>query len=43
MCGASPHVFQFECVECRRRWEDTECSELRERLFPVASPPPLPE
>ena len=43
MCGATAQVFRFDCPECMRRWEDTECRELRERLFPVASPPPLPE
>ncbi len=43
MCGATAHVFRFDCPECRRRWEDTECRELRERLFPVATPGLLPE
>jgi hypothetical protein len=42
MCGASASVFRFDCPECVRRWEDTECRELRERLFPVAAPD-LPE
>ena len=43
MCGATAHSFRFDCPECRRRWEDTECDELRERLFPVAAPAPLPD
>jgi hypothetical protein len=43
MCGATAHSFRFECPECMRRWEDTECDELRERLFPVAVPQFLPE
>jgi hypothetical protein len=38
MCSATAHVFRFDCPECRRRWEDAECRELRERLFPVAAP-----
>jgi hypothetical protein len=38
MCGATAQVFRFDCPECRRRWEDAECRELRERLFPVAAP-----
>jgi hypothetical protein len=38
MCGAAASVFRFDCQECVRRWEDTECRELRERLFPVAAP-----
>jgi hypothetical protein len=41
MCGAAASVFRFDCPECMRRWEDTECRELRERLFPVAAPEPL--
>ena len=43
MCGAQAHVFRFDCPECTRRWEDTECRELRERLFPVAEPHLLTE
>jgi hypothetical protein len=43
MCDAAAHVFRFDCPECTRRWEDTECRELRERLFPVAMPVSLPE
>jgi hypothetical protein len=43
MCGATPSMFRFDCPECRQRWEDTECSELRERLFPVVAPEPLRE
>ena len=43
MCGAPAQMFQFDCPECTRRWEDTECRELRERLFPVATPQLLPE
>ena len=43
MCGATAHVFRFECPECTRRWEETECRELRERLFPVATPEVLAE
>lgn len=43
MCGATELVFRFDCPECRRRWEDAECRELRERLFPVATPELLPE
>jgi predicted RNA-binding Zn-ribbon protein involved in translation (DUF1610 family) len=43
MCGATVHVFRFDCPECMRRWEDTECRELRERLFPVATPQLLPD
>ena len=43
MCGATAQVFRFECPECQRRWEDTECRELRERLFPVEVPYLLPE
>ena len=38
MCGAAAHVFRFDCPECMRRWEDAECRELRERLFPAAAP-----
>jgi hypothetical protein len=38
MCDSPAHVFRFECPECVRRWEETECRELRERLFPVATP-----
>jgi hypothetical protein len=43
MCGATAQVFRSECPECMRRWEDTECRELRDRLFPVEAPEPLPE
>jgi hypothetical protein len=43
MCGATAHSFRFECPECQRRWEDTECRELRDRLFPVETPASLPE
>jgi hypothetical protein len=43
MCGATVRVFRFDCPECLRRWEDSECRELRERLFPVVVPEPLPE
>ena len=43
MCGADAQVFRFDCPECTRRWEDTECRELRERLFPVEVPVALPE
>jgi hypothetical protein len=43
MCGSPASVFRFDCPECRRRWEDIECSELRERLFPVEVPPALTE
>jgi hypothetical protein len=43
MCGAPANVFRFECPECVRRSEDTECRELRERLFPVSVPVSLPE
>jgi hypothetical protein len=43
MCGVAAHVFRFDCPECTRRWEDTECRELRERLFPVATHASLPE
>ena len=25
MCGATAHMFRFDCPECTRRWEDTEC------------------
>ena len=38
MCGATARVFLLDCPECRRRWEDEECRQLRERLFPVAAP-----
>jgi hypothetical protein len=43
MCGATEHVFRFECPECMRRWEETECRELRERLFPRTEPSPVAE
>jgi hypothetical protein len=43
MCDAAPHAFRFDCPECMRRWEDTACRELRERLFPIATPVTLPE
>jgi hypothetical protein len=43
MCGAPADVFRFECPECSRRWEDAECRELRERLFPGTAPASLPE
>ena len=43
MCGSPAHVFRFECPECTRRWEETECRELRDRLFPIALPPLLTE
>jgi hypothetical protein len=43
MCGSQASVFRFDCPECARRWEDLECSELRERLFPVEVPVSLPE
>jgi hypothetical protein len=33
MCDAPAHAFRFDCPECVRRWEDTECRELRQRLF----------
>jgi hypothetical protein len=38
MCGAAASVFRFDCPECAHRWEEAECRELRERLFPVAVP-----
>jgi hypothetical protein len=43
MCGAAEQLFRSECPECMRRWEDSECRELRERLFPPASYERLPE
>ena len=43
MCGATDQLFRSECPECMRRWEDSECRELRERLFPLAAPHLLPE
>jgi hypothetical protein len=43
MCDAPASAFRFDCPECVRRWEDAECDELRERLFPVARPVSLPE
>ena len=43
MCNSPAHVFRLDCPECTRRWEETECRELRERLFPVAVPEQLPE
>jgi hypothetical protein len=43
MCDSPAHTYLFDCPECTRRWEDTECRELRERLFPVSAPEPLPE
>lgn len=43
MCGSATSVFRFDCPECARRWEDIECNELRERLFPVEVPASLPE
>lgn len=43
MCDSPAHAFRFDCPECRQRWEDTECRELRERLFPVAVPASLPD
>ena len=43
MCGATADVFRFDCPECVRRWEDTECRQLRERLFPLAAPQALSE
>jgi len=43
MCGATEHVFRFECPECMRRWEETECRELRERLFPLTTPSQVAE
>jgi hypothetical protein len=42
-CGATAHVLRSDCPECLRRWEDAECRELSERLFPVAAPDLLPE
>ena len=38
MCSAAAQVFHFDCPECVRRWEDAECRELRERLFPTRRP-----
>ena len=43
MCGATEHVFRFECPECMGRWEETECRELRKRLFPLTTPSPSAE
>jgi hypothetical protein len=40
MCGVPASVIRFDCPECVRRWEETECRELRERLFPVSTPDP---
>ena len=40
-CGAEPHTFRFECAECTRRWEETECRELRARLFGLGGSPEL--
>jgi hypothetical protein len=40
MCGVPASVFRFDCPECVRRWEDTECRELRERLFPASTSEP---
>ena len=34
MCGAGEQLFRYDCQECMRRWEENECRELRERLFP---------
>jgi hypothetical protein len=31
-------MFHFDCPECLSRWEDAECRELRERLFPAPAP-----
>jgi hypothetical protein len=38
MCDAPASAFRFDCPECVRRWEDAECRELRDRLFPVEVP-----
>ena len=43
MCDAPASAFRFDCPECTRRWEETECRELRERLFPVEVPVSLPQ
>jgi hypothetical protein len=43
MCGAAEQLFRSEWPECMRRWEDSECRELRERLFPSATLQRLPE
>jgi hypothetical protein len=43
MCGSPASVFRFDCPECTRRWEDVECRELRERLFPIEVAPALAE
>jgi hypothetical protein len=40
LCNTPAHAFNFECPECRRRWDEIECRELRERLF---GPPTTPE
>ena len=43
MCGATEQLYRSDCPECMRRWEDDECRELRDRLFPPTSVHRLPE